>query len=212
MMSVAYETVTMKTSTVFRFVDGKKYIGDDEEELAQSEQLALENERFFLENFYSDDINMIVNQTGFLRAYNWMNINDAGLIPVGDDTIENILSTMFGKIVEGDQETFDEYLYKTEDGEQYLHFAFIVSGVKFNKGVLDAPSYLKLNMQDADYDCFNIQDVNFDKIDFGNSLANAMKPTLKSISLKVYGYDKEAEITPFSTYTLNSALIQELHE
>lgn len=50
LMSVAYEKFTMKSSKLGRFVDDFN-----------------ENERIFLEEFYRDGINCIVNQTGFWK-------------------------------------------------------------------------------------------------------------------------------------------------
>lgn len=211
MMSVVYESVTMKSSTAYRFVGETKYIGDDEEKLAQNTLLELENEKFFVDNFYNNGINMVVNQTGFLRAYNWMDVNDSGRIHVGNTLMDSILGTMFGQIINGDPQTFEKYLYTAEgdngNEQQFLHFAFLVSS---GKGILDAPTYLQLHIQDEDYNCFNIQDVNFENVDLGSF--NFAKNMLSTMSLKIYGYSKEAEITPFSTYQLNSGLIQELHK
>ncbi len=208
MMSVAYESVTMKSGTEFRFVDALKYTGRDDKLIAESKQHEQENERFFIENFYNNDINMSVNQTGFLRAYNWMNVEDSSLIKTGNDFADSLVATMLGQIIDGDKETFDKYLFEDEEKEKYLSFAFIVSGVHFSNGIMDAPTYLKLNMQDEDYNCFNMQDANFEIID----IPDIAKNVLSTLSLKVYGYDKNADITPFSTYQLNSALIQELHK
>lgn len=208
MMSVAYESVTMKSGTEFRFVDALKYTGRDDKLIAESKQHEQENERFFIENFYNNDINMSVNQTGFLRAYNWMNVKESGLIKTGNDLADSLVATMLGQIIDGDKETFDKYLFEDEEKEKYLSFAFIVSGVHFSNGIMDAPTYFKLNMQDEDYNCFNMQDANFEIID----IPDIAKNVLSTLSLKVYGYDKNADITPFSTYTLNSALIQELHQ
>lgn len=209
MLSVAYEAVTMQSSVKFRFVDGKIYSGDDEQKIAESKRLEAQNEQFFMDNFYKKGINMVVNQTGFLRAYNWMNVKDAGLIKTGSDELDALIGGWFDKIVDGDTETFKDYLYIAEDGEKYLHFSFIVTGILM-PSIFNQKTYLQLNQQDTDYNCFNLQDVDFDKVDLEDW--DAIKTILKQLSLKVYGYDNKADINPFSTYQLNAALIAELHK
>lgn len=210
MLSVTYEAVTMQSSIKFRFVDGKKYSGDDEQKIAESKRLEAKNEQFFMDNFYKNGINMVVNQTGFLRSYNWMNVKDAGLIKTGSDELDAIIGEWFDKIVEGDTETFKDYLYIAEDGEKYLHFSFIVTGISMTQFIFDGKTYLQLNQQDNDYNCFNIQDVDFNKVDLEDW--DEIKSILQQLSLKVYGYDNKADINPFSTYQLNAALIAQLHK
>ena len=211
MMSIAYESFTMKDGTMFRFVEGEKCLETetDVEKIAESARLEKENEDFFMEHFYKNGINAVVNQTGFLRAYNWMDIDNASLIQTGTASIDSILTSAFGTIVRKEQNVYNNYVYK--DGEkEYLHFAFIVSGVHLSRGIFDAATYLELNMQDSDYNGFNIKDLDYENMDLG-PLNYIAKPLLSKMSLTVYGYKNDVDIVPSSTYQLNAKLIAELH-
>ena len=188
LMSVAYEKFTMKSSKLGRFVDDFN-----------------ENERIFLEEFYRDGINCIVNQTGFLEAYNWQDIKNAGLLKTGSADIDNMIGSLVFDLVR-ENSAFDNYKY-TYNNETYMHVAFICSGVYFKEGILNSPTYLQYSNQGADYSCIDTSSIKPE----GSSTAMFAANIISKMSLKVYGYTNDASITPGSTYQVNSALIARIH-
>lgn len=188
LMSVAYEKFTMKSSKLGRFVDDFN-----------------ENERIFLEEFYRDGINCIVNQTGFLEAYNWQDIKNAGLLKTGNADVDGMIGSMVYDLIR-ENSAFDNYKYEY-GGETYMHVAFICSGISFKDGIMNAPTYLQYNSQNANYSCINTADIKPE----GGSTASLAATVLSRMSLRIYGYTNDASITPASTYQVNSALIERMH-
>lgn len=190
LMSITYESYTVTSGKTGRFVK------DD----------LKANEQYFLDTFYKDGINCVVTQTGFLDAYNWQDIDNAKLIDVGEDGINNAIGTMFGNLVR-ENSAFKDYRYAADNGKTYMHVAFIVSGIHFSSGIRNAPTYLELDMNDPNYNCFDSTTLKEEK----NASSNMAVRLLKTIPIKLYGYKNNAPITPSSTYQLNNALIDRIH-
>lgn len=188
LMSVAYEKFTMKSSKLGRFADDFD-----------------ENEKIFLEEFYSAGVNCVINQTGFLEAYNWQNIKNAGLLKTGNADVDGMIGSMVYDLIR-ENSAFDNYKYEY-GGETYMHVAFICSGISFKDGIMNAPTYLQYNSQNANYSCINTADIKPE----GGSTASLAATVLSRMSLKIYGYTNDASITPASTYQVNSALIERIH-
>ena len=188
LMSVAYEKFTMKSSKLGRFADDFD-----------------ENEKIFLEEFYSAGVNCVINQTGFLEAYNWQNIKNAGLLKTGNADVDGMIGSMVYDLIR-ENSAFDNYKYEY-GGETYMHVAFICSGISFKDGIMNAPTYLQYNSQNANYSCINTADIKPE----GGSTASLAATVLSRMSLRVYGYTNDASITPASTYQVNSALIERMH-
>lgn len=188
LMSVAYEKFTMKSSKLGRFADDFD-----------------ENEKIFLEEFYSAGVNCVINQTGFLEAYNWQNIKNAGLLKTGNADVDGMIGSMVYDLIR-ENSAFDNYKYEY-GGETYMHVAFICSGISFKDGIMNAPTYLQYNSQNANYSCINTADIKPE----GGSTASLAATVLSRMSLRIYGYTNDASITPASTYQVNSALIERMH-
>lgn len=188
LMSVAYEKFTMKSSKLGRFADDFD-----------------ENEKIFLEEFYSAGVNCVINQTGFLEAYNWQNIKNAGLLKTGNADVDGMIGSMVYDLIR-ENSAFDNYKYEY-GGETYMHVAFICSGISFKDGIMNAPTYLQYNSQNANYSCINTADIKPE----GGSTASLAATVLSRMSLRIYGYTNDASITPASTYQVNSALIERIH-
>lgn len=188
LMSVAYEKFTMKSSKLGRFADDFD-----------------ENEKIFLEEFYSAGVNCVINQTGFLEAYNWQNIKNAGLLKTGNADVDGMIGSMVYDLIR-ENSAFDNYKYEY-GGETYMHVAFICSGISFKDGIMNAPTYLQYNSQNANYSCINTADIKSE----GGSTASLAATVLSRMSLRIYGYTNDASITPASTYQVNSALIERIH-
>lgn len=188
LMSVAYEKFTMKSSKLGRFADDFD-----------------ENEKIFLKEFYSAGVNCVINQTGFLEAYNWQNIKNAGLLKTGNADVDGMIGSMVYDLIR-ENSAFDNYKYEY-GGETYMHVAFICSGISFKDGIMNAPTYLQYNSQNANYSCINTADIKPE----GGSTASLAATVLSRMSLRIYGYTNDASITPASTYQVNSALIERMH-
>ena len=188
LMSVAYEKFTMKSSKLGRFADDFD-----------------ENEKIFLKEFYSAGVNCVINQTGFLEAYNWQNIKNAGLLKTGNADVDGMIGSMVYDLIR-ENSAFDNYKYEY-GGETYMHVAFICSGISFKDGIMNAPTYLQYNSQNANYSCINTADIKQE----GGSTASLAATVLSRMSLRIYGYTNDASITPASTYQVNSALIERMH-
>ena len=200
LMSVAYEHYTMKSGTQYRFVSGSKNNDDDG-------ALAKANEAYFIKHFYNAGINAVVRQTGFFMAYNWQDIDNAKLIQTGNEGIDTILTRYFGQLVRNCPQ-FDAFRYVDANaGKDYMHLAFIVSGVDVQKGIIDAPTYLDLRMEEEMINCIDLKDVDMS----ASGIPQFLQSIVDNLSLKVYGYANTAAITPSSTYQVNSALIERIH-
>ena len=199
LMSVAYEHYTMKSGTRYRFVDGSKNNDDGALEKA--------NETYFIQHFYNAGINAVVRQTGFFMAYNWQDIDNAKLIQTGNEGIDTVLTRYFGQLVRNCPQ-FDAFRYVDTNAEKdYLHLAFIVSGVDVQKGIIDAPTYLDLRMEEEMINCVDLKDVDMS----ASGMPQFLQDLVDNLSLKVYGYANTAAITPSSTYQVNNALIEKIH-
>lgn len=200
LMSVAYEHYTMKSGTQYRFVSGSKNNDDDG-------ALAKANEAYFIKHFYNAGINAVVRQTGFFMAYNWQDIDNAKLIQTGNEGIDTILTRYFGQLVRNCPQ-FDAFRYVDANAKKdYMHLAFIVSGVDVQKGIIDAPTYLDLRMEEEMINCIDLKDVDMS----ASGIPQFLQSIVDNLSLKVYGYANTAAITPSSTYQVNSALIERIH-
>ncbi len=200
LMSIAYEHYTMKDGLSYRFVEGSKKKDEDG-------ALAKANEEYFIKYFYNAGINAVVRQTGFFMAYNWQDIDNAKLIQTGNQVIDSGLANYFGQLVRNSP-YFDSLRYvDTSTGKDYLHLAFLVSGVDVTKGIIDAPTYLDLRIEEKMLNCVDLKDVDLSP----SGMPKLMQELVEGVSLKIYGYKNTASITPSSTYQVNNALIEKIH-
>lgn len=140
-------------------------------------------------------------------AYNWQDIDNAKLIQTGNEGIDTILTRYFGQLVRNCPQ-FDAFRYVDANAEKdYMHLAFIVSGVDVQKGIIDAPTYLDLRMEEEMINCIDLKDVDMS----ASGIPQFLQSIVDNLSLKVYGYANTAAITPSSTYQVNSALIERIH-
>ena len=82
-----------------------------------------------------------------------------------------------------------------------------MSGVDVQKGIIDAPTYLDLRMEEEMINCIDLKDVDMS----ASGIPQFLQSIVDNLSLKVYGYANTAAITPSSTYQVNSALIERIH-
>lgn len=196
-MSVAYEAYTVEKGS-----NGNvgRFIKDD----------LVKNEEYFIENFYNKGINIEVNQTGFLETYNWQNLKNATLISTGETWADNLIGSVAGDMLDS-LSYFDKFKY-VEGDQKYVHMGFIVSGVGLKQGIMDAPTYLKLNMADDRFHEIDVPKIiDLDELGNTDGLILSAGKLLKDMSVKMYCYDNECSLTPFTTYQVNALLVERLH-
>lgn len=137
--------------------------------------------------------------TGFLDIYNWQTTDALSLINADSAGVPEFLLKMVMSAVAGslNADQFDGFV-KMYDGNQYVHFGFITTGMK-------EKSYFEFNdsrfgeISTADMDGINA--IQFDGlVDFMNCPLRAFCYTVN-----------ETEILPGSTYTVNTRFINRLH-
>lgn len=205
MITVAYETYTYIDAMVNEFYNDNtqghgRFVYDDLQA----------NEEYFLEHFYPYGINCVINQTGFYRAYNWQNLDNASLIQFDGEwkTYSDLIGKCAGSIIRQDP-LFDEHR-TTIDNKDYIHYAIICSGISVEGGFcLDEPTYLQLNMQSKDL--YEIKMSDIDAKSFSGTHLYLGATLVQGSTIKVYSYKNDNPIQPGDKYPLNSALIEELH-
>lgn len=169
------------------------------------------NEAYFLEYFYPYGINCVINQTGFYRAYNWQDLSSAKLIEFGGDFAQfsEQIAKYAGDIILKDP-LFEEFRMEVDD-KNYVHYAIICSGISSKGGLcLDEPNYLQLNMQINDLYEVDMRNIDL-SLHSGSTLLKLAARTVQESTIKVYSYKNDNAIQPGDKYSLNSALIDELH-
>ena len=188
-MSATYERFTITDQKVNRFVPS----GTREE-----------NGAYFTEHFASKGINLEVNQTGFFKAYNWQNVNNANIIDTGNDKYNQLIGSLAGGII-SQNPTFKDYRYIDSNNECYFHIAFLVSGISLDKGITDEPTYANMNFESSEIGGVRLGDID-DSGDDGGGIVGGLLSTMY-----IYGYRNTAEITPFSKLVIDADFIQKLH-
>ena len=188
-MSATYERFTITEQKVNRFVPS----GTREE-----------NGAYFTEHFASKGINLEVNQTGFFKAYNWQNVNNANIIDTGNDKYNQLIGSLAGGIITQNP-TFKDFRYIDSNNECYFHIAFLVSGISLDKGITDEPTYATMSFASSEVGGVRLGDID-DSGDDGGGLIGGLLSTMY-----IYGYKNTAEITPFSKLVIDADFIQKLH-
>ncbi len=191
-MSAAYERYTITEQKKNRFVPS----GTREE-----------NGAYFMEHFASKGINLEVTQTGFFKAYNWQNVNNANLIDTGNDTTNKLIGSLAGGII-SQNPTFAGYRYIDSNNECYYHMAFLVSGVSFfgnNDMIMDEPTFAKMSFASSEIGGVRLGDIDANGDDGGGIIGGLLS------TMYIYGYKNTAEITPFSKLVIDADFIQKLH-
>ncbi len=163
-----------------------------------------ENGAYFTEHFASKGINLEVTQTGFFKAYNWQNVNNARLIETGSKYDEMVASIAGGIILQNP--TFADYRYFDSNNQCYFHLAFLVSGISLDKGITDEPTYANMNFESPEIGGVRLGDIDENGDEYGGSLVATLFSTMY-----IYGYKNTAEITPFSKLVIDADFIQKLH-
>ena len=162
------------------------------------------NEKWFMDNFYANGINFVLNQTGFIDAYNWQPVSSATLIDAGDYTE---LVSQASDAVMRTNSFFEPRRIIDSNDACWIHIAFITVGVTNNLSV--EKLYSQITTQDKRLSYINTSDM---QVESTNPVYKLGEQVLKKVSAGIWGYDNKQNIQPTTTYQVNDALIERLHK
>ncbi len=167
------------------------------------------------EHFRSAGVTPIFRQTGFLDTYNWQDISNANILDVGNETINNLIASFTGPMIEhnsafekgrifDDKGTDDE-----EDDTYWFHLGFVFTGTG-GGGLVNEPIVYDVFVEDPKYYSIYARDVKSENPD--NFTVNTAEKLISAMEIYFYGYSADnGEILPDTRYTVDSALIAHLH-
>lgn len=170
------------------------------------------NEKYFMENLYAKDINLVIKQTGFFNIYNWQDVDNASIINIGDGDankeLNQIIQTASGDLLRNNA-AFKDYRYEgtgADEGKTWFHLAFLCTGISAGQGIFNEKTYLNFTSETGDLHRFNMSD-----LDPKAGGIPVVINTVKKFSIQFFGYANDNPITPYSTYKINAAFIDSLH-
>lgn len=162
------------------------------------------NDKWFMDNFYANGINFVLNQTGFIDAYNWQPVSSAAIIDAGDYTE---LVSQASDAVMRTNSFFEPRRIIDSNDACWIHIAFISVGVTNNLSVEKV--YSQITTQDKRLSYINTSDM---QVESTNPVYKLGEQVLKKVSAGIWGYDNKQNIQPTTTYQVNDALIERLHK
>lgn len=150
--------------------------------------------------FYNSGKRSTFKVTGFLDSYNWQKTENASYIDSGIPAINDQIKDPL-RIIVSTSEAFAPYRMTGNDGSIYVHLGFMTAGVTLN----GERSTLRDNPND-----YYIEDSRYDYVDTASiSFAGLSISGLADARIWLYRRDM-TNITPSSTYSVNSKLISRL--
>lgn len=192
---INYENYTVDGSN-YRFVDGNR-------NKDKSGELAAANEKWFMDNFYANGINFVLNQTGFIDAYNWQQVASATLIDAGD--YSSLVANASDTVMRTNSFFENRRIIDSTDA-CWIHVAFVSTGISSGFNVEKA--YSQVTLQDKRLSYINTADLQTEST---NPVYAFGEQVLIKVSAGVWGYDNKQDIQPTTTYQVNDALIEKLH-
>lgn len=168
------------------------------------------NAEYFKQHFLSAGINTQIRQTGFLDVYNWQNASNAQLLDVGDASTNEIIGTVAGEIIKVNP-TFERCKYVVSESEMYFHMGILSTGITFDQGIMNEPSYLDVSFEDSRFIRDPIRTLGMQSA-CTDVAASFGESVIKTMEIVFYAYSTNADITPFSVYEINAKFISRLHE
>lgn len=166
---------------------------------------AEENEKWFMDNFYANGINFVLNQTGFLDAYNWQLVSSATLIDAGDEKLNTLIAKASDAVMRTN--SFFEHRRIIDSNDTcWIHIAFISAGI--TSGLTVEKVYSQITTQDKRLSYINTSDM---QVESTNPIYKLGEQVLKKASAGIWGYDNQQNIQPSTTYMVNDAFIDRLH-
>ncbi len=170
-----------------------------------------ENTAYFMENFASKGINTVFNQKGFLDVYNWQDVRHATLIDTGNSSHNALISKFAGPMIEGNS-MFKKFVCAS-DNKTYFHLGFILTGLG-GEHLLAEPNLTEVHLEDKRFDRIYTPEIPQE----GEGEAFIGSGMIRGFEITLYSYradnvDKDGRrILPNSGYTMDSDLIERLHE
>ena len=164
------------------------------------------NEKWFMDNFYANGINYILNQTGFIDAYNWQPVSSATIIDAGEYSA--LVADASGTVMSTNS-FFESRRIIDSNNECWIHIAFISAGVTGSGGIAVEKVYSQITTQDKRLSYINTSDM---QVESTNPVYKLGERVLKNVSAGIWGYDNQQNIQPTTTYQVNDALIERLHK
>lgn len=162
------------------------------------------NDKWFMDNFYANGINFVLNQTGFIDAYNWQPVSSAAIIDAGDYT--ELVSQASDTVMRSNSFFESRRIIDSNDA-CWIHIAFITVGV--STGLNVEKTYSQITTQDKRLSYINTSDM---QVESTNPVYKLGEQVLKKVSAGIWGYDNKQNIQPTTTYQVNDALIERLHK
>ena len=162
------------------------------------------NDKWFMNNFYANGINFVLNQTGFIDAYNWQPVSSAAIIDAGDYT--ELVSQASDTVMRSNSFFESRRIIDSNDA-CWIHIAFITVGV--STGLNVEKTYSQITTQDKRLSYINTSDM---QVESTNPVYKLGEQVLKKVSAGIWGYDNKQNIQPTTTYQVNDALIERLHK
>lgn len=168
------------------------------------------NAEHFRKYFIAAGVNTRFTQTGFLDVYNWQDVNNANVIDTGDKNTNELVGTLAGSIFKSAKE-FEKLRYTDKDTNAcYLHMGLLSTGISFNQGIMDEPSYLEATFED---ERFGVPIRTRELPESASGLINV----IRGMEIVFYGYDstrlskQNGDILPGSIFYLTGGDIDRLH-
>ena len=171
----------------------------------------VKNAEYFKKHFASAGINIQIRQTGFLDIYNWQNVKNASLIDVGDPETNKLIASFAGEIIKQNP-AFEDCRYEDkEENAMYLHMGFMSTGISFEQGIMDEPSYLDVTFEDKRF-AEPVRTREIPLVIKDNILVGAAEKIIKTFEIVFYCYSTElSDITPDSRFEITNSFISRLH-
>lgn len=166
---------------------------------------AEENDKWFMDNFYANGINFVLNQTGFIDAYNWQPVSSATLIDAGNEYLNTLIANASDEVMRTNSFFESRRIIDSKDA-CWIHIAFVSAGVTTNFTIEKV--YSQITTQDKRLSYINTADMQVEN----TGITGAGEKILKNVSAGIWGYDNKQNIQPTTTYQVNDALIDRLHK
>lgn len=176
------------------------HFGIDDENNPRFAPTMEENDAYIKENIVAKGLNGKIVQTGFMDIYNWQSTDSCSLIQTNDKATDDLIASACGAIL-GTDPALENFRYKYQ-GVDYFHLGFMSESIDAGSGIWNETMYYTLSMEDTRIKEFKFADLQGDTL---------FTPFVKDMGMIVYGYDRNADIKPSSTYEINAKLIEKLH-
>ncbi len=149
----------------------------------------------------------ILKQTGFLDIYNWQNASKATLIDTGNKTLNGVIGTATGVLMEN-HPAFKQGIYPY-NGIKYVHLGFMAAGIVAATMTVER-NFSQITLEDDRFYSVYVPSL-ADNVEGLDHDTRFVIDLIKGYEMTLYGYKNTASLTPASTYQINNKFIDHLH-